>query len=109
MFQKNPKKAQAILIDCVIRTDVEQDEEIKQLQAQLRLSEQENEKLRELVKELVLSNPALCWRKCWGCGEKQIHRSDVTPGVLCRFCGSQDTRLLKKETEALHSPKETNG
>jgi DNA-directed RNA polymerase subunit RPC12/RpoP len=55
----------------------------------------------ELITELVASNPECCWRKCWGCGKKQIHRASVTPGVLCRYCGSQDTRLLKEETQAL--------
>ena len=55
----------------------------------------------DLLKELVSANPDCCWRKCWSCGKKQIHRESITPGVLCRFCGSQDTRLLKKETQAL--------
>ena len=57
--------------------------------------------LKGLIKELLLAIPECCWRKCWNCGRKQIHREAVTPGVLCRFCGSQDTRLLKKETQAL--------
>ncbi|MCJ7483897.1 MAG: hypothetical protein MUO31_13140 [Thermodesulfovibrionales bacterium] len=52
-------------------------------------------------KELILASPDCCWRKCRNCGKSQIHRELVTPGVLCRFCGSQDTRLLKKETQAL--------
>ena len=55
----------------------------------------------ELSKELLSANPDCCWRKCWECKKVQIHREDVTPGVLCRFCGSQDTRLLRKETQAL--------
>ena len=71
-----------------------QDNYITELQAK-------NAKLKELTQELVLSNPYCCWRKCWACKKVQIHRSDNTPGVLCRFCGSQDTRLLKEETEAL--------
>ena len=61
----------------------------------------ENKLSRETLKELVLATPGCCWRKCWNCGKSQIHRDSVTPGVLCRFCGSQDTRLLEKETQAL--------
>ena len=67
---------------------------IEELRAELKAKD-------DLVKELVSANPECCWRKCWGCGKKQIHRADVTPGVLCRFCGSQDTRLMKKETQDL--------
>lgn len=63
----------------------------------------ENAKLRGTLKELLLAHPDCHWRKCWGCGKKQIHREAVTPGVLCRFCGSQDTRLLKQETESLRT------
>lgn len=56
---------------------------------------------KRLIYELVWANPDCCWRKCWGCGKTQVHRESITPGVLCRFCGSQDTRLLKEETQAL--------
>lgn len=63
--------------------------------------EAENKRLAELAKELIAANPDCCWRKCWNCGKVQIHRSDITPGVLCRFCGSQDTRLMKAETKVL--------
>jgi len=64
------------------------------------------DRLTALLREIVSANPECCWRKCWGCGKKQIHSSDVTPGVLCRFCGSQDTRLMKKETQALKGEKQ---
>ena len=66
-------------------------QEVKQLQA-------DNEKLKA---EFVAVNPECCWRKCWACGKVQIHSSDITPGVLCRFCGSQDTRLLREKTKNL--------
>lgn len=61
----------------------------------------ENAKLKKVLKEFVLAAPDCCWRRCWGCKKVQIHRESVTPGVLCRFCGSQDTRLLREETQAL--------
>lgn len=35
-------------------------------------------------------------RLCWNCGNVADHSSDVTPGVCCQLCGSQDTRLLKQ-------------
>lgn len=35
-------------------------------------------------------------RKCWDCGNIAEHESDITPGVLCKRCGSQDTRRTKK-------------
>ena len=73
---------------------VVESETVTNLQAENKLS-------RETLKELVLATPGCCWRKCWNCGKSQIHRDSVTPGVLCRFCGSQDTRLLEKETQAL--------
>ena len=31
-------------------------------------------------------------RKCWNCGNVSVHTDDVMPEVLCRKCGSQDTR-----------------
>jgi DNA-directed RNA polymerase subunit RPC12/RpoP len=37
-----------------------------------------------------------CERKCWSCGNVAMHEDDVTPGVLCKKCGSQDTRLLER-------------
>ena len=32
------------------------------------------------------------WRNCWNCKTTNFHESDVTPGVCCPHCGSQDTR-----------------
>jgi hypothetical protein len=35
-------------------------------------------------------------RKCWSCGNVAEHEDNVVPHVLCKQCGSQDTRLTKK-------------
>jgi hypothetical protein len=35
-------------------------------------------------------------RKCWSCGNVAEHADRVVPHVLCRICGSQDTRATKK-------------
>ncbi len=35
-------------------------------------------------------------RKCWDCGNVAMHESDITHGVLCSKCGSQDTRLVRE-------------
>jgi rRNA maturation endonuclease Nob1 len=35
-------------------------------------------------------------RKCWGCGTVAYHADNRTPYVLCRVCGSQDTRLVRE-------------
>lgn len=37
-------------------------------------------------------------RRCWTCQNVAIHESDITPGVLCQQCGSQDTRRVKEPT-----------
>lgn len=34
-------------------------------------------------------------RKCHDCGTTNDHLSDITPGVCCPKCGSQDTRRVK--------------
>ena len=34
-------------------------------------------------------------RECWECRTINEHTSDVTPGVRCPQCGSQDTRRIK--------------
>lgn len=34
-------------------------------------------------------------RKCWDCGNVAQHTDNVTPEVLCRKCGSQDTRATR--------------
>lgn len=38
-----------------------------------------------------------CKRKCWDCGNVAIHEDDITPYVLCKKCGSQDTRLVREK------------
>ena len=73
----------------------------KKIKAENVKLQDENAKLREALKEFILAAPDCGWRKCWNCGKKQIHCEQITPSVLCRDCGSQDTRLLKKETQAL--------
>ena len=35
-------------------------------------------------------------RKCWGCGNVAEHEDNIVPHVLCKSCGSQDTRPTKK-------------
>jgi len=35
-------------------------------------------------------------RKCWDCGSVAEHADNVTPEVLCKKCGSQDTRPTKR-------------
>lgn len=35
-------------------------------------------------------------RKCWDCGNVAEHEDSIVPHVLCKKCGSQDTRLLRK-------------
>lgn len=42
-------------------------------------------------------------RKCWDCGNVATHESSITPGVLCKQCGSQDTRRVKAKTKHRHS------
>lgn len=37
------------------------------------------------------------YRRCWDCGAINLHETDYVPGVLCKRCGSQDTRKTKNE------------
>ena len=76
-------------------------DEIGRLDGKVARLQAENAKLKTENRELISAMPECCWRKCRDCGGIHIHREAWTPGVLCRVCGSQDTRLLKKETEAL--------
>ena len=34
-------------------------------------------------------------RKCWDCGNVAEHADSVVPHVLCKLCGSQDTRRIR--------------
>jgi len=45
-------------------------------------------------------------RKCWDCGNVAGHESDVVPGVLCKRCGSQDTRRTKNKSDTKYVPAE---
>jgi hypothetical protein len=40
-------------------------------------------------------------RKCWSCGNVANHTDNIVPAVLCKKCGSQDTRPLKASKPAL--------
>jgi rRNA maturation endonuclease Nob1 len=42
----------------------------------------------------MLDVPTLNKRKCHACGKEAWHAASKTPYVLCRRCGSQDTRLI---------------
>lgn len=42
-------------------------------------------------------------RKCWDCGNVATHECSITPGVLCKQCGSQDTRKVKAKEKHRHS------
>jgi len=36
-------------------------------------------------------------RRCWDCGNVAEHEDSIVPHVLCKKCGSQDTRLTRTE------------
>lgn len=38
-------------------------------------------------------------RKCWKCNNVALHRDNVRPHVLCKKCGSQDTRLVPSKSQ----------
>ena len=44
-------------------------------------------------------------RECWKCRTINDHTSDITPGVRCPQCGSQDTRRVKTPDEKAHEEK----
>jgi len=44
-------------------------------------------------------------RLCWNCKTTNEHASDITPGVLCPRCGSQDTRRVRDPKPAEESAK----
>lgn len=39
-------------------------------------------------------------RECWSCKNVAEHKDNITPHVLCKKCGSQDTRAIQTSTEA---------
>ena len=40
-----------------------------------------------------------CERKCYDCKNVAIHEDSILPWVLCKKCGSDDTRLVKPTPE----------
>lgn len=36
-------------------------------------------------------------RQCWDCGSVAMHEDNIRPHVLCKKCGSQDTRKIKEQ------------
>jgi len=50
-------------------------------------------------------------RKCWDCGNIAEHTDNVVPEVLCKKCGSQDTRVVKDQAvpPAVETRKLPNG
>ncbi len=39
-------------------------------------------------------------RKCWDCGNVALHDDSVVPHVLCKHCGSHDTRRLRESPQS---------
>lgn len=42
-------------------------------------------------------------RKCWACGHISEHLDSVVPYVLCKICGSQDTRRIEQSSSDIES------
>lgn len=51
--------------------------------------------------QILEAAESLQWRKCWHCYHVALHVDSVTPWVNCHKCGSQDTRLMRRETDEL--------
>lgn len=47
-------------------------------------------------------------RICWDCGNIAEHSNNMVPDVLCKKCGSQDTRLVKNSSGAIRTTEEIN-
>lgn len=47
------------------------------------------------IDQVLQAAPDLHWRQCRDCMRVALHVVNVTPWVLCRNCGSQDTRPVK--------------
>jgi len=54
------------------------------------------------VEKILQAVPKLQWRKCRDCNHIDLFSDSVTPAVLCRVCGSQDTRKMAAQTKLLH-------
>jgi hypothetical protein len=46
--------------------------------------------------------PMLQWRKCFRCGDVDLHSDNMGPACKCRKCGSYDTRHMLDECRLLH-------
>lgn len=46
-------------------------------------------------KSILADCPSVHLRKCHDCSNVAYHADNVTPHVLCKKCGSQDTRKVK--------------
>jgi len=65
------------------------------LDAMLDWAADEIERLQKTIDGLSSDMPpTVHWRKCHDCGTVQLHADSRTPYVLCRKCGSQDTRRV---------------
>lgn len=51
--------------------------------------------LLDHYKSIFADCPSVHLRKCHDCGNLAYHADNVTPQVLCKKCGSQDTRKVK--------------
>ena len=49
----------------------------------------------KLIDEFRDAAPGMHYRRCWSCENVAAHVDSVTPWVLCRKCGSPDTRLIR--------------
>ena len=50
-----------------------------------------------MISKMLTDMPTVHQRKCWDCGNLAWHADMMTPYVLCRKCGSQDTRRCATE------------
>lgn len=52
-----------------------------------------------IINHRKVSNMGPHLRKCWPCGNVAEHADNITPHVLCKKCGSQDTRLIREKVK----------
>jgi hypothetical protein len=53
------------------------------------------EVLLDHITSILADCPSVHIRKCRDCGNVAYHADNITPHVLCKKCGSQDTRKVK--------------
>lgn len=74
------------------------------------LAAKEDKYAHPSISEVMEAVPGLHWRCCWNCKNVALHADCVTPQVLCRKCGSQDTRKMQQPTARLKIQEgKTNG